>query len=460
MAGLGFRLQRLVADAEAGGWLRAHIYGAVLAAGPWLLSICSVAALAVVGRALVGTIVHDVFAAIVGYTYTVTLITTGLGSMALTRHLADVLYAGDRTSVLPLYRQAIAVTALVHAGLAAVIYALIPDLGADVKVSAAVLAVAIACTWIATVFTGAAEDYAGVTVAFFAGNAVAVAAALAGGHRWGAAGYVGGFAAGQVLVFVALTARLETAFADGPASSARLASVFRRYPDLALAGALYGLALAVDRMLFWMSSEGIRVVGWFRHSPYDAPMFLAYLSVVPSLAVFLLSVETEFYRSYRRYYGAATQHGTLAQVVAARVEIGRALHDGLARVLMVQAPVTLAAVTLAPVVGEAFAFEPLQVSMLRTLLVGAVPHVLTLFGVVLLLYFDRRRQALLAIAAFGAINAAGTAITLVLGPAWYGLGFAGAALASCLLTQRFLAQTLDDLEYLTFAAQPLAPRVS
>ena len=46
MAGIGFRLKRLIVDGSYSGWLRAHLYGAVLSAGPWLLSICTLGTLA------------------------------------------------------------------------------------------------------------------------------------------------------------------------------------------------------------------------------------------------------------------------------------------------------------------------------------------------------------------------------------------------------------------------------
>ena len=39
---------------------------------------------------------------------------------------------------------------------------------------------------------------------------------------------------------------------------------------------------------------------------------------MPSLAIFLVSVETDFYDRYREYYGVATKHGTMRQVLEAK----------------------------------------------------------------------------------------------------------------------------------------------
>jgi uncharacterized membrane protein len=97
------------------------------------------------------------------------------------------------------------------------------------------------------------------------------------------------------------------------------------------------------------------------------------------------------------------------------------------------------------------------VSILRCGLVGAVLHVLCLFGGIVLLYFDRRRAAAEVAAVFLAANTLLTIATLVVGPRAYGLGYPLAALLGCVWAYRRLEQTLADLEYLTFAAQPMVP---
>ena len=94
MAGIGFRLKRLIVEDSSSGWLRAHLYGAVLSAGPWLLSICTLGTLALFSRDLIGEGAHARFQAIVVYTYTFSLITTGAAHMVVTRQLADELYVG------------------------------------------------------------------------------------------------------------------------------------------------------------------------------------------------------------------------------------------------------------------------------------------------------------------------------------------------------------------------------
>jgi len=58
--------------------------------------------------------------------------------------------------------------------------------------------------------------------------------------------------------------------------------------------------------------------------------------------------------------------------------------------------------------------------MLRPLLVGAALHILALFGTIILLYFDRRRDAAEVSAVFFVANLVLTAVTLWAGPRFYG----------------------------------------
>ncbi len=458
MAGIGFRLKRLIAK-ETFGWLRAHLFGSVLSSGPWLLSIGTLATLAFLSRNVVGRPEHDLFRAIVVYSYTFSLIITGGVQMVVTRHLADELYLGYLGALKAIYRWTVAATALGHLVVACAFYGLAPDLPLTVRLSGIVLFVVVGCSWIAMIFLGAAQDYASVAAAFLGGSVLSVGAALGLGALWGLAGYLGGFVLGLAAFFFVLNARIEREFpATSTLQGLRLLGSFRRYPELALAGLLYNGAIAADRLIFWASPEGWRVTSWFYGSVYDTPVFLAYLSVVPSLAIFLVSAETDFYDRYRHYYGMVTKHGTLRQMLEAKAAMADSLRESLKRLLTVQVPVTLTLMAVAPWIVNAMGMQRIQIGILRATLVGALLHALTLFGIIVLLYFDRRRAALEVSGVLLAGNVLLTAASLQLGPRFYGVGYPLAALCSCAWAYWRLEGTLNDLEYLTFTSQPIAPK--
>ncbi|HKW92121.1 MAG TPA: exopolysaccharide Pel transporter PelG [Methylomirabilota bacterium] len=455
---MGFRLKRLIVEDTYGGWLRAHLYGAVLSAGPWLLSICTLGTLALLSRNLIGDAAHARFQVVVVYTYTFSLITTGAAHMVVTRQLADELYLGRLGALVVSYRWTIGVTALAHLLLGVVVYGLAPGLDAGTRLFGVMLLVVVSCTWMVMIFLGAAQDYASVVAAFFVGNAVSLLAALGLGRYVSGAGYLGGFLLGQAGILFVLCGRVEREFTGlRVPETVDLRRAFAQYPELIVTGLLYNAAIAVDRVLFWAAPTGRSIVGWFHASLYDTPIFLCYLSVVPSLAIFLVSVETDFYDRYREYYGVATKHGTLRQVLQAKRAMTDCLRDSVRRLLLAQAPVTLLLMAMAPWIAAGLGMERLQLGILRCGLVGAFLHALCLFGGIVLLYFDRRRAAAEVAGVFFLANGLFTAATLLVGPRAYGLGYPLAALLACAWSYRRLEETLEDLEYLTFAAQPLAP---
>jgi len=458
LAGIGFRLKRLIAEESYGGWLRAHLYGAVLSSGPWLLSIFTLASLSLLSRNIVDDPARQLFGTIVAWTYSFSLVTTGALQMLVTRRLADALYLGHLGVVVTAFRWIMGWTALGHLLVGALFYGLAPGLEPGTRLFGVMLLVVVACIWIAMIFVGAAEDYASVVAAFFMGNAVSAGAALGGGRLWGVQGYLAGFLLGQAAIVFVLAARIQREFpARGAPEQLRFGRAARKYRALAVAGLCYNAAIVADRLLFWLSSEGRRVASWFWTSPYDTPVFLAYLSVVPSLAIFLVRVETDFYERFRAYYGAATKHGTLGQLLDAKARMADCLRESLRRVLLAQVPLSLVLVALAPWIASGLGLDRLQAGMLRPLLVGAGLHALALFGTIILLYFDRRRAAAEVSAAFLACNLLFTAASLWLGPRFYGQGYPLAALLATAWAYHRLDQTLCHLEYLTFTSQPMVP---
>ncbi len=279
MAGIGFRLKRLIAEESYGGWLRAHLYGAVLSSGPWLLSIFTLASLSLLSRGIVDDPARDLFRTIVAWTYSFSLVTTGALQMVVTRQLADALYLGRLGVVVTAFRWTMGWTALAHLGLGAIFYGLAPGLPPGARLFGVMLLVVVSSTWMAMIFVGAAQDYASVVAAFFMGNAVSAAAALGGGYLWGVEGYLAGFLLGQTAIVFVLAARIEREFpARGDAERLRFGRALRKYRALAVAGTCYNAAIVADRVVFWCSAEGRRVSSWFWASPYDTAVFLSFSS--------------------------------------------------------------------------------------------------------------------------------------------------------------------------------------
>src|SRR4029078_4110678 len=65
-----------------------------------------------------------------------------------------------------------------------------------------------------------------------------------------------------------------------------------------------------------------KLIGPIRYSVvYDVPIFVAYLSLIPGMAVLFVRIETDFAHSYEAYFGAVTEGAPLAEVQRLRAKL-------------------------------------------------------------------------------------------------------------------------------------------
>ena len=69
---------------------------------------------------------------------------------------------------------------------------------------------------------------------------------------------------------------------------------------------------------------------------YDLPIFLAYLSIIPGMAVFLVRIETDFAEWYERVYEAIRGGETLQHIGLLKEQMILAIRQGLLEICKVQ----------------------------------------------------------------------------------------------------------------------------
>jgi uncharacterized membrane protein len=91
MAGIGFELKRVVEQGGVGSFLKAALSGTMIVAGPWLISILSIT---IIQRLVwfLPPVDHQVFIAVIVYSYALSLILFGGIHYIFTRLLADLIY--------------------------------------------------------------------------------------------------------------------------------------------------------------------------------------------------------------------------------------------------------------------------------------------------------------------------------------------------------------------------------
>ncbi|GIW70601.1 MAG: pellicle/biofilm biosynthesis Wzx-like polysaccharide transporter PelG [Planctomycetota bacterium] len=455
MAGIGFRLQRLLRGGTYTGLLEAYAYAALLAAGPWLVTVAVIAALSLLAPAGLAAEELSSFRATVVYIYMVTLVTTGPLQLVASRYLADRIWLQDLEAITPSFFTALLATLGAHAvlgGVAAFALGMQPLYAIGTMGLFAV----VAGLWLAITFLSAAKEYEAIAVAFVLGAVVSIGAAVGLGTRFGLTGYLYGFLCGQLLTLVLLVARAFIEFEAEHVFEPGVLKALGTHADLALAGLLYYGGIWIDKFVFAWSPLGEEVRWGLRaHPGYEGAIFLAYLTVIPALALFMIRVETGLYGVYRGFFAAILEGYPLAELRARQQQIAERFRVSVGRVVRLQGAVTALAILAAPRLLELLRFQPVQVPVFQIGCVAAFLQVLLLLLVVALLYLEQRRTALGVCLVFFASNGLLSWLSLQLGLAWHGYGYAMACLLALAIGYLALDRAVRELDRETFLRQPL-----
>ena len=456
MAGIGFELRRAIHEASYAGTVRGYLYAAVISSGPWLLSVIALSLLGVFSATFLPQEATTLFASTVTHTFALSLITTGIFQMVVTRYLADQMYLNMTESIAPTF---VAVLALSSAAQFLVMNLLLAstELPLEYRIPAAALYVAVSGTWVAMVFLSAAHDYVSIVVAFAVGYVISFALAVSLGSRFGLSAYLAGFAAGQVAMLGLLVSRVLAEFSPARSISLDFAGHFRLYPALVGIGVAYNLALWIDKFAFWFSAEGIDVGSFMNVYPaYDTSFFVASLAIVPALAVFTVNLETDFYTYYKGFYAAILEQRSLHDLLAAKEGMVRSIRDSYLTLLKLQAAVALLGTTLfTPALMRAVNIPPSEWHIFRLMVLAMSVQVFLLFTTLVLLYLDLRGSVLITVSVFLATNLGFTLLTIFGGHEFYGYGFLGSTIVGTAVSLALLRNRLRNLEYLTFTRQPI-----
>ena len=455
MAGIGFRLQKLLREDTYTGLLKGYLYSAVISSGPMLSSIICIGLLGVLSLPVLNTEDYLLFRTTIVYIFAFSLIFTGFFQMATTRYLADRLYSREPHALIPCCIGLMMITIVCQSIIGVIVfYQVIPDW--QYVVLATSLYIIISCLWNIMMFISATRNYTLITVGFFLGSVISLVVGQTMGLKFGLFGYLFGFTLGQLTIVVFLMASFFKEYDFFHVINFKFMRYFRKYPDLCVAGIVINIAIWVDKMMFWFSPYGERIVGFF-HSfpPYDGAFFIAYLSIVPALSLFLVRIETSFSHKYRYFYQNIMGKSPLKNIETAKDRIIEDLKDSIQVLLKVQGFITILFISGAVTIMKMAKLSWLQIVMFKIGTLSAFLLILFQFLLIIMFYFELRREAMVLTIVFFVTNIVATGITISMGIRSFGYGFFAATFASLFIGYFLLNYKLTHLEYLTFTFQPI-----
>jgi len=456
MAGIGFELRKMLRRNTLLGLMQAYAYAGLISSGPWILSIVGMLVIGVLSLPFVlPTTLVEQFQVSVTYLISLSLVLTGPLQLAFTRFASDRLFEKRDDLILPNFH-AVAFVVTMAAALVGgfAVWLLFPMQTAGYRLLMLAGFAVVANIWIATIFLSGMKQYMSIIVVFMIGYSVTTGAALAL-NRYGLSGLMMGFVLGQTVLLAGLLALIYRDYRSDHFISFEVFQKAHCYPTLMLTGLLYNLGIWIDKFMFWYApGTGQQVIGPLRASIiYDIPVFLAYLAIIPGMAVFLLRIETDFVECYEAFYDAVREGASLQHIERTRNAMVEALRIGFWEIIKIQTIAALMLFAAGTAVLSWLQISTLYLPLLYIDVIAAGMQVLFMGVLNVFFYLDRRRIVVGLVGALVLLNAALTGVTLALNPAWYGYGFAVSLLVVVLASLFLLDRKLGMLEYETFMLQ-------
>lgn len=455
MAGIGSEIKKILERDSYWSVLRAYGYAGLVSGGPWVLSILSIMMIGILAVVL-GVAQREVNAFQICVTYLMagSLIWTGGMQLMFTRFVADQTYSNNQAEILPNLFGVLLVT---MAGGSVWAAPFIFWSFAEPFIQQLLLLtnfIVLSGLWIALIFLSGMKAYRRIVFTLIRGYSLGIAVALVA-SPWALNGLLLGVLIGHGYLLFSFLHHIVREYPGHSLLKFDFLRNRRNFYILFAVGTLYYLAVWVDKFIFWFvpyTSEA--VIGPLRASIiYDLPIFLAYLFILPGMAVFLVTMEADFAEQHERFYRAVREGDTLMHIEYRRDQMVYAARQGIYEIFKVQGLTVALCLLWGRELLHVVGISPLYIHLFYIDVVAVSVQVLLMAILNVLFYLDARREVLIITAFFFITNLIFTFATLHLGAETFGYGFAASVTLSAFLSLFILSQKFNRLEYETFMLQ-------
>ncbi len=453
MAGISLELKRILKRDSLLGLLTATGYSAVLGSGNWVVAVSMIFIFSSIARAVAkDPSVPVIYQVYITYSVALSLVVSGPLQLMFTRYIADRLFEKEVDRVLPNFFGALSLS--MSAGLLTSFLCSLYLFDGKPFYYHGVFSftVSVLCgLWMTNALLTGLKSYKHIFLSFCV-SYLTMGVLLLLSAPFGVFWTFVSFYLGQCLLLFLLIFRVIKDYSSDRIFELDFLRRNRSYYSLAVTGFLYNFAIWIDKLVFWFSpATGDNVFANIRASVvYDVPVILAYFSIVPGIAVFFLKIEVEFATEYDNYYRAVREWGHIEDIY----RLGNKMIEGakatLYETLRIQGIATILILFVEDYIFRLLNISRVYLPLFNILLVGALLQLGFMVLFAILSYFDRRRDILIICATFAFGNLTLSVVSQLLGPYFYGYGYAISLLIADVVGMVLLRRFLSELHYRTY----------
>lgn len=453
MAGISFELRKVLREKTITSIAKAFGYSTVLSAGPYLISVLTI----ILSYYLLSPLVTDKkiiiqFQVILTYFVAFSLILTGFSQLMITRFMADRIFERKYNLILPNLLGNMVLNMGVGFLLSLIFSILAFKQQGPIFIILYVFNFAIFCgLWIVNIVLTSFKSYKFIVFSFLVGYLTFLILAFFL-VSFGLNGLLLSFFLGQAVLFFLLLGYMIKNHDSNELFRFDFFDKNQIFVSLIFSGFFYNLGVWIDKFVFWFTPfTSIQIIGPIRASlVYDIPMFLAYISIAPGMAVFFLKLETEFAEYYDKYYRAVREGATLPKIYEYGDEMIISARNVILDTMRIQGIAFVIFLLFDTFLLKLFNISLLYIPLLHILMLGTYLQLVFMCILAILNYFDRRIEVMFSSLIFVFTNFLFSLITVFLGPYFYGYGFVFSLLVSNVIAILLLRRFLNEIHYQTF----------
>lgn len=462
MAGVGFQLKKMFDQKGVFETIKGYIIATFVTVGPTALCVLAIISMQYIMK-LLGTTFdqREIFLGCITYAFAFSMIGTGGISMLASRYVADIIFQKKLKDILPSMYGFLFI-GLVIAMSTGVIFFSRGNLTQLTTVLALLLYLALTVIWIEMVYISAVKDYLSIAKIFAGGMLLAVVLLIAL-TKTNLLSVVDSalvaFDSGFFFMIIFFTWKIHAVFGKSKLTLSECFAFLKKidsYPHMILIGFLYYLGMYGHIFVHWIGNDAINVKGTFIYNPiYDVPVFYAFLTILPLTVLFVVKIETTFYEKYKKYYLMVAGHGSIKDIKNSKDEMMLSLNSEIKFAMEFQLFISFAAILVGIRMLPKLGLSMVSVDIFVILVFGCYCFAIMYLIVLILLYFEDRAGVMSICFIFSSTSIVFSIIAKVNGERSWGYGFFYASFLTLAIALIRLNSFLKDLEYRTFAAQPV-----
>lgn len=417
MAGIGFELYKILHKGTLSSIIQAFFLGIIIVAGPWILSVLTIY---IIQTYTFGAISNNpaLFTVSIVYVYAFSLFLSGGFHYVFSRYIADQLYIENYETIPSALLTAIILITVLSI-LPVLAFVLINDLSfisfqTLYILSLLSLFVVINILWIMLVYIALLKAYYKIFFSYLAGTITSIYGVLYLGKLYGVAGALCGYTIGQAVIVLLLVTIAQVAYPlKNFAINKDFIASFKEHKRVFLMGWLFNMAIWSDKLLYWfMKGEHIPGTLYYYYIPYDIPVFLAYLTMIPGLVYFLIIAETDFHRKFFEFISHILED-PFRYIQLKKQKMLISLKTGIKGIVFFQSIWTVGILVKLPQLLDFLGYSyTINITIMRILLIAVFFHMLTLNLMIYLLYMELQYEAAMAACIYLVLNIAATLFSL------------------------------------------------